>query len=162
MTNFRCSLRTRRPERAGRSLLGVSAASKTRHPARCHSSRKQQTQRTAVEVLILNRTGRVPYGDTLIAVIDVILRHRKVLFRCQAPDGFCPKMSFTSMRAGSRWTAAACCRFDARSLLRDFGTGFGDGVPVLPVFQISKHSSRITKGEGRPSGAQLLPFFRSR
>ena len=39
---------------------------------------KHLIQRTAVEVLILNRTGRVPYGDKLIAVIDVVLRHHRL------------------------------------------------------------------------------------
>lgn len=39
---------------------------------------KHLIQRTAVEVLILTRTSRVHYGDKLIAVIDVVLRHHRV------------------------------------------------------------------------------------
>ena len=38
---------------------------------------KHLIQRTAIEALILNRTGRVPYGDKLIAVIDVVLCHHR-------------------------------------------------------------------------------------
>ncbi len=39
---------------------------------------KHLIQRTTVEVLKLNRTSRVPYGDKMIAVIDVVLRHHRL------------------------------------------------------------------------------------
>ena len=39
---------------------------------------KHVIQRTSVEVLILNCTSRVHYGNKMIAVIDVVLRHHRL------------------------------------------------------------------------------------
>lgn len=46
------------------------------HAAQHRLIGKHLIQRTAVEVLMLNRTGRVYHGDELIAVIDVVFHDR--------------------------------------------------------------------------------------
>ena len=44
---------------------------------------KHLIQRTAIEVLMLNGTGRVHHGDELIAVVDIVLRHYRLTGHCQ-------------------------------------------------------------------------------